>query len=261
MVLLAEDHPINRRVLVHQLGVIGFHVDTAEDGAQALERFTSGRYGIVLTDLNMPTMDGFELARAIRRREVEAGLPRTPIVALSANVLPEEAEKCAAAGMDDFAGKPAAMPVIAEKLRRWMPDVEWPSALAPRPASPSGAALGTPLSDGVIDDAVLSELTGGDGELAAAILVDYVDSSGSDLAALREALDEASADEVRRHAHRINGASRTVGAHEAAELAASLESAAFTSVDDCQALRATIDELEVAVAKVASSLTGPTAVG
>ncbi|MDQ4133216.1 MAG: ATP-binding protein [Actinomycetota bacterium] len=255
VVLLAEDHPINRRVLVHQLGIIGFHVDTAEDGQEALERFTKGRYGIVLTDLNMPVMDGFELARAIRRREAEAALVRTPIVALSANVLPEEAEKCAAAGMDDFAGKPAAMPVIAEKLRRWMPDVEWPSTPTPTAGTVSGPEMSAPEYGGVIDDAVLLELTGGDEELAAAILVDYTHSSGFDVAALRAALADSSADGVRRHAHRIKGASRTVGAHEVAKLAASLESAASAAVDDCEALRATADELEVAVAKVAALLT------
>ncbi|MGH9280786.1 MAG: ATP-binding protein [Acidimicrobiales bacterium] len=64
IVLMAEDHPINRRVLVHQFGIIGFHVDTAEDGEQALELFVTGRYGMVFTDLNMPVMDGFELAHS-----------------------------------------------------------------------------------------------------------------------------------------------------------------------------------------------------
>jgi len=81
VLLLAEDHPINRRVLLHQLGIVGFHVDTADDSQKALELFEHRTYGLVLTDLNMPVMDGFELARAIRRSEAEACGPPTPIIA------------------------------------------------------------------------------------------------------------------------------------------------------------------------------------
>ncbi len=73
MILLAEDHPVNRTVIVQQLDVVGFHVDVAEDGQEAFERFVSGRYGLVLTDLNMPRMDGYELAQAIRRHERRSG--------------------------------------------------------------------------------------------------------------------------------------------------------------------------------------------
>ncbi len=118
---------------MHQLGIIGFHVDTAEDGQKAFELFTAGRYGIVLTDVNMPVMDGFELAHAIRRHEVEAGLPRIPIVAITANVTEEEAERCTTAGMDDFLGKPAPMPTLADKLRRWLPHLDWQNGASSEP--------------------------------------------------------------------------------------------------------------------------------
>jgi signal transduction histidine kinase/CheY-like chemotaxis protein/HPt (histidine-containing phosphotransfer) domain-containing protein len=252
VLLLAEDHPINQRVLVHQLGLIGFHVDTAEDGQKALELFHRGRYGLVLTDLNMPVMDGFELARAIRRHESEALRAHTPIVALSANVMPEEAERCTAAGIDDFAGKPVSMPVLADKLRRWLPHIEWPE--------PNVAGAPAPVSDvkasghASVDPAVLDELTGGDAELAAAILADYLESSGADLAGLRTALSGADAGDVRRHAHRINGASRTVGALEVASLAARLEEAASTAgVEEWDALRAASDDLAEAMARLAAS--------
>jgi CheY-like chemotaxis protein/HPt (histidine-containing phosphotransfer) domain-containing protein len=257
LVLLAEDHPINRRVLVHQLGIIGFHVDSAEDGRKAFELFAKGRYGLVLTDLNMPLMDGFELAGAIRREEAGTGRSRTPILALSANVMAGEAEKCAAVGMDDFAAKPTSMLVLAEKLRRWMPHVEWPDMADPSFDGPSGAEASSGPEDAIIDHAALYELTGGDDDLAASILVDYIDSSGPDLAALRRALVVASADDVRRHAHRIKGASRTVGAGQVAALAERLETAASTAVDDWQTLRSTADDLELAVARVAKVVTTP----
>ena len=255
VVLLAEDHPINRRVLVHQLGIIGFHVDGAEDGQRALELFANGRYGLVLTDLNMPVMDGFELALAIRQHEAGTGRSRTPIMALSANVLPGEAERCTAAGMDDFAGKPTSMPVLADKLRRWMPHIAWPSVgTRPPPVGATGADVGVTEHDEAIDRAALEELTGGDLELAAAILVDYVDASSSDIAALRDALVEASADDVRRHAHRINGASRTVGAHHVATLAGRIEEMASTASNDWRALHEVLAELEAGVSRVEAAL-------
>jgi signal transduction histidine kinase/CheY-like chemotaxis protein/HPt (histidine-containing phosphotransfer) domain-containing protein len=257
VLLLAEDHPINRRVLLQQLGIIGFHADTAEDGQEALELFTHNRYGLVLTDLNMPVMDGFELARAIRLREAETGLAPTPIVALSANVMPEEAERCSAAGMDDFAGKPISMPVLADKLRRWMPHIDWPDS-SPGPTDGPDAEAGVGHHDGVVDRAVLDELTGGDVGLADAILVDYVESSASDLAALRAALAGGSTDDARRCAHRIKGASRTVGAHEVTTLAARLEGVASTPVEDWHGLRSTAEELELAVARVAAVVNSPT---
>jgi signal transduction histidine kinase/CheY-like chemotaxis protein len=256
LLLLAEDHPINRRVLSHQLGIIGFHVDTAEDGRQAFEMFETGRYGLVLTDLNMPVMDGFELARIIRRREAEAGLSPTPIVALSANVVPEEAQRCAAAGMDDFTAKPASMPVLAGTLRRWLPHLDWQSWVPPGAGGPS-AVLDTNRHDAVIDRSVLDELTGGDEDLAAAILGDFVESSASDLAALSEALAAQSADDVRRHAHRLAGASQMVGTLEITTLGAQLESAASATVEDWHGLRSTMRELESAVARVAAALSRP----
>ncbi|MDQ4068090.1 MAG: ATP-binding protein [Actinomycetota bacterium] len=253
VVLLVEDHPINRRVILHQLGIIGFHADVAEDGREALDLFTRRRYGIVLTDLNMPVMDGYELAKAIRDQEAACQWSPTPIVALSANVVPEEAERCAAAGMDDFVGKPVSMPALAGKLRQWLPHVEWPGAAAAVvPVEESGRG-----GDSVIDDRVLDELTGGDDDLAAAVVVDFVGSLGSDLAALRLALAGASADEVRRQAHRIKGASRTVGARQVATLAARLEADASATVEDWDALRSVADDLEAAVARVAATVTSP----
>jgi signal transduction histidine kinase/CheY-like chemotaxis protein/HPt (histidine-containing phosphotransfer) domain-containing protein len=256
VVLLAEDHPINRRVLVHQLGIIGFHVDTAEDGQMALELFGRGRYGLVLTDLNMPVMDGFELARAIRCREVASGLARTPIIALSANVMPEEAARCTAAGMDDFAGKPTSMPVLAEKLRRWTPHIDWPDPQRLGAAGPPAPDVGVVPPDGVVDRAVLDELTGGDAELADAILLDYVESSSADLVALRAALAARNADDVRRHAHRMRGAGRTVGASRVSTLAADLEAATSTTVEDWHGIRSTVGELEAAVVRVAAAVNG-----
>jgi signal transduction histidine kinase/DNA-binding response OmpR family regulator len=225
LVLIAEDHSVNRAVLLHQLDAIGFRADAAVDGAEAFEMFTSGDYAIVLTDLHMPRLTGYELAVAIRRHEASGRARRTPIVALSANVMHGEPQRCREAGMDDFAAKPTTIPLLAAKLRNWLPH------LAPPPTSDDRRDGGRvdggndDERDRVLDQSVLVELTGGDAELAAAILRDYVESSEADMQRLGEALRSRDVDEARRQAHRIKGASATVGARQAAELSARLEAA------------------------------------
>jgi signal transduction histidine kinase len=105
-VLVADDHPVNRQVLTGQLGLLGLAVDTAPDGVVALSLWRPGRYAAVLADMHMPQMDGYALAAEIRRREGVSGAPRTPIVAVTANAMRGEEERCLAAGMDAYLAKP-----------------------------------------------------------------------------------------------------------------------------------------------------------
>jgi signal transduction histidine kinase len=98
--LVVDDHPVNREVLVRQLGLLGVAADTAEDGVEALGAWRPGRYAAVLADLHMPVMDGYELTRRLRAVEAETGAARTPIVAVTANAMRGEEERCLASGMD-----------------------------------------------------------------------------------------------------------------------------------------------------------------
>lgn len=219
LLLLAEDHPVNRTVLVNQINAVGFAIETAVDGVEALELFGSGRFALVFSDLNMPRMDGYELVREIRALEAREGRARTPVIALTANVMQGEPERCREAGMDDFVGKPTTIPFLASKLRRWLSHLAWPdvapiAAPVPRDAQPGG---------GVLDAAALGELTGGDRALAGEVLQDFLEESLADMASVRAAHDGRDADDLRRHAHRINGASRMVGAREVREIAGRIE--------------------------------------
>jgi signal transduction histidine kinase/DNA-binding response OmpR family regulator len=238
LLLLAEDHPVNRTVLCHQLGVVGFMTDVAVDGEQALEMFTTTRYAAVLTDLNMPRRDGFSLARAIREYEAGTGIPRTPIIALSADVMQGEPERCFTAGMDDFVAKPTTIPVLGAKLRRWLPDISWSDLSPDRP---------TDEPPTVFDPTVLAELTGGDEQLAAEIVADFQETARFDVAELVAAAHAHDAPTVRRYAHRLKGAARTVGNHEVSNLAQQVESSASDEVD-WEPLRLVIDRLGDAVA-------------
>jgi CheY-like chemotaxis protein len=196
----------------------------------------------VLTDLNMPRLDGYELARAIRAHELETGSGRVPIIALSANVMQGEPEKCRAAGMDDFVPKPTTIPVLAGRLRRWLDHLEWTSAEVDHPEPDSvRSAVST---EGVeLDAAALDELTGGDPVLAASLVDDFLETSRSDLGALRDALQARRGIDVRRQAHRIKGAARIVGARRVERLAERLERAADAHADDQGGDWAELDQL------------------
>jgi CheY-like chemotaxis protein len=121
LVLLVDDHPVNRMLLLRQVRTLGYAAETAENGIEALEMWKSGRFGLVITDCHMPQMDGYELARSIRKLESDAGRKRVPIVACTANALQGEAEACLAAGMDDCLVKPVELPQLLEKLEQWLP--------------------------------------------------------------------------------------------------------------------------------------------
>jgi signal transduction histidine kinase len=98
--LVVDDHPINREVLVRQLRLLGLAADTAEDGDEALAAWMPGRYDALLADLHMPGMDGYELTRRLRAQETANGTARTPIVAVTANAMRGEEERCLTAGME-----------------------------------------------------------------------------------------------------------------------------------------------------------------
>src|SRR5271167_324431 len=119
--LVVDDHPVNRDVLVRQLRLFGLAADTAEDGNEALAAWAPGRYAAVLADLHMPGMDGFALTRQLRTREAENGGARTTIVAVTANAMRGEEERCLAAGMDAYLAKPVAIDRLRATLERWLP--------------------------------------------------------------------------------------------------------------------------------------------
>ncbi|HEV2775082.1 MAG TPA: ATP-binding protein [Solirubrobacteraceae bacterium] len=248
LLLLAEDHPVNRTVLVNQLNAAGFAVEIAEDGQEAIELFASGRYALVLSDLNMPRMDGFELVAAIRALEAERGLQRTVVIALSANVMQGEPERCIEAGMDDFIGKPTTIPFLTSKLRHWLPHLAWAKA-----EPPVDAAARTPATNDALDVAVLNELTGGDTELAGEVLDDFAKESRADLASLQQAYEHRDNDALRRQAHRINGASRMIGAREVRDIATQIEREAGDDDPDWELLGSLLQPLTQALARVAAA--------
>jgi PAS domain S-box-containing protein len=119
-VLVAEDNPINRLVAAGMLQNLGYEVQTVEDGRQAVEAVGQEPYDLVLMDVHMPEVDGFAATAAIRRREAEQGGGHLPIVALTADAQPQDAEKSLLAGMDDHLSKPMTRERLVAILKRWV---------------------------------------------------------------------------------------------------------------------------------------------
>jgi len=130
-VLLVEDNLTNQRVIAAQLEALGVQMTLANNGREGFDRWTSGDFDLVLTDCHMPEMDGFELTAKLRLTEEKAQLSRTPVIAITANALRGEAERCIAAGMDDYLSKPVAIADLKDMLGKWLADT--PSGRSKRP--------------------------------------------------------------------------------------------------------------------------------
>lgn len=119
-VLIVDDHPVNRMLLKHQLELLGLQMEVADSGRSALSLWQQKHFDLVITDCHMPEMDGYELTQEIRRLEQQAQSKRTPIIAWTANVLADEAERCTAAGMDDMLTKPTEIAGLRAIVLKWL---------------------------------------------------------------------------------------------------------------------------------------------
>jgi signal transduction histidine kinase/CHASE3 domain sensor protein/FixJ family two-component response regulator len=210
LVLVVDDHPTNRTLLVRQAHALGYAAESAENGVQALEMWKSERFGLVITDCNMPEMDGFELARSIRRFEAVDGGKRTPIISCTANALGDECERCLAAGMDDCLVKPVALSQILKKLDQWLPIP--PATAAPALRAAASDARQDVATAAPVDRSVLAGISGGNAEAERDILVDFRRTNDQDATMLERAVATSDFPQVRLATHRMLGASRMVGA-------------------------------------------------
>ncbi len=214
-VLVVDDHPVNRQVLVLQLQLLGIAADSAANGVDALAAWAPGRYAAVLADIHMPRMDGHELARQLRATEADRGGSRTPIIAVTANAMRGEEEHCLASGMDAYLAKPVSIERLRATLERWLPMEAESGGSATEPRNTAAAidreVLGAWLGD---DHATIGSLLGKFREtaIAAEREIDAASRTG-DLAKLAAA------------AHRLSGAAQAVGASGLGAAAAALERA------------------------------------
>jgi CheY-like chemotaxis protein/HPt (histidine-containing phosphotransfer) domain-containing protein len=231
-ILLAEDNETNRDVLRAQLSLLGYSADVAVDGAAALALWQAGDYALLLTDCHMPRMDGFALTAAIRRAEGEG--PRRPIIAVTANVMHGEAERCRAAGMDDYLSKPLRIQELQPMLAKWLaPRTPAPRAPAPAPAPAAQAPDTAPVWDSL----ALGELVGPDRAMQQRLLAKFLVNARAQVTELQRACEARDGPRVSRLAHPLKSSCRTVGAMRLGELCQRLEVSALAGDgDDCAKL-------------------------
>jgi signal transduction histidine kinase/CheY-like chemotaxis protein/HPt (histidine-containing phosphotransfer) domain-containing protein len=215
-VLVVEDHPVNREVLVLQLKLLGIAADSVENGVDALAAWTRGHYAAVLADIHMPHMDGHELARRLRAAEANRGIVRTPIVAVTANALKGEEERCLAAGMDAYLVKPVSVERLRATLERWLP-VQAESSVGDRPdqREPTEA----------IDPNVLSTWLGEDRAAIDTLLAKFRETAVEAEREIGVASRTGDFAKLAAAAHMLKGAAQAVGAIGVGATAAALEQA------------------------------------
>ncbi|HYC35260.1 MAG TPA: ATP-binding protein [Usitatibacter sp.] len=208
LLLVVDDHPTNRTVLVKQVNALGYAAESAANGVDAVDLWSTGRIAAIVTDCNMPEMNGYELARHVRACESRNGHARTPIIACTANALGGEADKCLAAGMDDYLAKPIELAQLAQKLEKWVP-LPASALAAERPSRPQLSLVPEPEP---IDRKVLAHVSGGDARAEREILTRFREFNSEDVIHLTNAAEKWDLRLLQQAAHRIKGAARTIGA-------------------------------------------------
>lgn len=271
-ILLVEDNPINQKVVLNQLKVLGYEADSTVNGQEALDRLmrrrgskkrrngrvgelqpvphaSSSAYDIVLMDCQMPVLDGYEATRVLRAFEGESG--HTVVIAMTANAMPGDREKCLAAGMDDYISKPVTLEELEVVLERWVhlwageteeareagetsPSGSLPSdeplltAKSDRISTSSNGSSLTPetLDETLVNLEYLQEISRGDAEFQQELLQVFMEDALTHLADLKQAVATKDYTTLVNRAHQLKGASATVAIQRMPEVAAKLESQA-----------------------------------
>jgi CheY-like chemotaxis protein/HPt (histidine-containing phosphotransfer) domain-containing protein len=216
LVLVVDDHPVNQEVLVRQLDLIGVAADTAEDGAEALEAWLERPYVAVLADIHMPRMDGYEFTRRLRAIEAERhDHARMPVVAVTANAMKGEEERCLAAGMDAYLVKPVSIDLLRATLVRW---------LAIDEGDEEHTGGDGPVAD-AIDRNVLASWLGDDRAAIASLLEKFRDTAIDAEREISVASRLGDLAAVAAASHKLKGAAQAVGAKGVGAAAVVLEQA------------------------------------
>jgi two-component system sensor histidine kinase EvgS len=249
LVLAVDDHPINRDLLARQIKLLGLRAETAENGEVALSMWQEGRFALVITDCHMPEMDGYAFSREVRRIETEKRLPRTPIIAWTANALAQESTNCQAAGMDELLVKPANLLQLKHMLAKWLSVTETNNS-QPIPAIHDSVSGQIPVP---IDYVVLAQIEP-DSAGQIQILQDFMSHIRADHTKLLQMLEQGDQTNVENTAHRMKGSSRMVGAGDMANACAAIEQAAHNG--DMSGARIARTTLDAAIQLIEAHLIG-----
>ncbi len=229
LILIAEDNEVNQQLILRQLSLLGLGAAASNDGVEALECWRSGAYALILTDLLMPNMNGYELATAIRCEENKIGLRPIPIIAFTANGLQDDDELCKAAGIDDYLSKPVLLTELDSMMQKWLPETELP-----------------------VDLRVLEDLVGDDRAFISEFLVDFRVISQRTCVDIETYINAERSDQAGAAAHKLKSSARSVGALKLSELCELIEYAA--TAQDHSSLMALLPRFKAEVCEVENYL-------
>jgi CheY-like chemotaxis protein/HPt (histidine-containing phosphotransfer) domain-containing protein len=261
-VLLVEDNVNNRRIVQLLLQRLGIEPDVAEDGAAAVDAYKGKHYDLILMDIQMPNMDGLEASRRIRALEESQGRPHTPIMAVTANAMPEDRTACAAAGMDDFISKPVRKQSFLQAVDHWLHEedeefdaddtVKNPRGIMNQAAPPTIAATEPVVAENLeppFDLSVLQRLANDVGDEIIPILLEgFEEDLHKQPDELQGLADSGDLETLTRVVHTIKGSAATFGANRLAGAAFAVETEAReVNMDAVRALLPTLlAEIEAA---------------
>ena len=236
-VLLVEDNPVNRQVAQRLLSLSGLQVETAEHGREALDKLRSTAYAAVFMDCQMPVMDGYTATHEWRRIEQAQGRTRVPIIAMTANAMVGDREKCLDAGMDDYLSKPIHRQTLLDILARWLRAQARPVAnsgpvVAPTPVTPSAAPRSAPTaspaprvqpSTPALKSEVIEDLRDIMGPEFLSLVRVFLEDAPRAILRLQDAAAENDLPALVAAAHSLKSTSANLGAMDLSELARQLE--------------------------------------
>jgi signal transduction histidine kinase/HPt (histidine-containing phosphotransfer) domain-containing protein len=228
-ILVVEDNAINREVALNQLKVLGYLPNAVFNGQEAVEALKNKKYAAVLMDCQMPDMDGFEATAEIRR--LEGNSNHTIIIAMTANAMEGDREKCLAAGMDDYLSKPVKLEALRRILEQWIIHAERKVEVLPEESN--GHYQKEPSE--IVDISVLADLTSlqqpGKSNLVNRLIKLFIEGANKNLSALGKAVAEDNPAAIRREAHSIKGSAGNIGARQMAALSKELEQKAHLNTE------------------------------
>lgn len=245
-VLVAEDHPVNQQIAKQMLELHGCRPVMAENGARAIELMETQIFDLILMDCDMPIMDGFEATAEIRRLEDTSRRPPVRIVALTANALQGDRERCLAAGMDDYLSKPFSAIQLGEVLSRHLVTLpsSAPGTAGAPPVSDLPAIVQEDEGDPVLDEQLLASIEGFGEDFLSSLIDTFVEHGTQDLERLRQAVDARDPEGARKAAHRMKSSSANVGARRLSARCADIEKDARSNKVDILAESLAILEAE-----------------
>jgi len=244
-VLLVEDNDVNRQVAQRLLTLSGVSFSVAENGKEAIDALAGRSFDAVLMDCQMPVMDGYTATRVLRQREAETtGGARVPIIAMTANAMAGDREKCLGAGMDDYLTKPLNRALLEQTLRKWLragamtqadpagrvakatPAV--PVAAAPPVVLAAAPAPASASSAGALDTNIIGDLVDVMGDEFPDLVRVYLEDTPKNVALLEQAARQRSMEGIIAPSHSLKSTSANLGALRLSELAKRLEHGART---------------------------------